>query len=60
VGKIAATSKGSGLGLYLVDWIARFHGGHMEVSAVAGRGSTFHLCLPIAAPNPTEYREEVQ
>lgn len=37
---------GSGLGLYLVNWIARFHGGHMEVTSEPGQGSTFHLCLP--------------
>jgi len=38
--------QGSGLGLYLVNWIARFHGGYTEVSSIEGQGSTFRLCLP--------------
>lgn len=37
--------RGTGLGLYLVNWIARFHGGYAEVSSVVGEGSTFRLCL---------------
>jgi len=42
---------GSGLGLYLVNWIARFHGGYTEVSSQKGQGSTFRLCLPTASPD---------
>lgn len=38
---------GSGLGLYLVNWIARFHGGYTEVLSEEGQGSTFRLYLPI-------------
>jgi len=38
--------QGSGLGLYLVNWIARFHGGHTEVVSTEGQGSIFCLCLP--------------
>jgi signal transduction histidine kinase len=38
--------QGSGLGLYLVNWIARFHGGYTEVSSIEGKGSTFLMCLP--------------
>lgn len=41
---------GSGLGLYLVNWIARFHGGHTEVTSIPGQGSTFRLCLPMCEP----------
>lgn len=37
--------RGTGLGLYLVNWIAKFHGGYAEVSSVVGSGSTFRLCL---------------
>ncbi|MBU0620978.1 MAG: sensor histidine kinase [Gammaproteobacteria bacterium] len=51
-GQHTADIQGTGLGLYLVNWIARFHGGHMEISSVAGQGSTFHLCLPISEPHP--------
>lgn len=36
---------GIGIGLYLVDWIAKFHGGQAEVFSVVGAGSTFRLCL---------------
>lgn len=37
--------RGTGLGLYLVNWIAKLHGGYAEVSSVVGAGSTFRLCL---------------
>lgn len=46
--------RGSGLGLYLVNWIARFHGGLMEVSSLEGYGSTFLLCLPMCEPDSHE------
>jgi signal transduction histidine kinase len=46
-GRHAADIQGSGLGLYLVNWIARFHGGYTDVSSTEGIGSTFCLCLPI-------------
>jgi signal transduction histidine kinase len=45
-GQHDADISGSGLGLYLVNWIARFHGGYTEVASVEGQGSTFRLCLP--------------
>lgn len=44
-GKHGSSIRGSGLGLYLVNWIAKFHGGYTEVSSVVGTGSTFRLCL---------------
>lgn len=37
--------RGTGLGLYLVNWIAKFHGGYAEVSSELGAGSIFRLCL---------------
>lgn len=49
-GRHEADIRGSGLGLYLVNWIARFHGGSMEVSSIEGQGSTFLLCLPKCDP----------
>lgn len=45
-GRHEADIQGSGLGLYLVNWIARFHGGYTEVSSIEGQGSTFRMCLP--------------
>ncbi|MDP2312481.1 MAG: ATP-binding protein [Pseudomonadota bacterium] len=37
---------GTGLGLLLVERIARGHGGHVHVSAHAPQGTRFHLWLP--------------
>ncbi len=37
---------GTGIGLYLVRWIAQLHGGIADVTSVRGEGSTFRLCLP--------------
>jgi signal transduction histidine kinase len=41
------TTKGSGLGLALVQHIAEAHGGHVEVTSAPGEGSTFTLSLPV-------------
>ena len=37
---------GTGLGLAIVKHVAAAHGGRVEVSSVAGQGSTFRLVLP--------------
>lgn len=39
-------AEGQGLGLALVERIARLIGGHVEVASVPGRGSRFSLRLP--------------
>jgi len=47
--------SGSGLGLSIVDWVVRAHGGSIAVESQLGHGSTFTVMLPLApsAPAPT-------
>ena len=40
-------TKGSGLGLSLVQHIARAHGGDVEVDSTPGAGSKFTITLPV-------------
>ncbi|CAM2821981.1 ATP-binding protein [Rariglobus hedericola] len=42
--------SGTGLGLVLVERIARLHRGHVSVESTVGKGSTFTLDLPSASP----------
>jgi two-component system OmpR family sensor kinase len=37
---------GAGIGLAISDWIARAHGGRIEVNSEVGKGSTFTVFLP--------------
>jgi signal transduction histidine kinase len=46
----ATDAPGAGLGLYLVDQVARAHGGRVDLETVEARGSTFTLVLPIVPP----------
>jgi len=41
------STKGSGLGLALVQHITEAHGGRVEVTSAPGEGSTFTLSLPV-------------
>lgn len=38
--------RGTGLGLSVAQWIAREHGGHIEVHSEPGQGSVFTVWLP--------------
>jgi signal transduction histidine kinase len=42
----AGVTRGLGLGLFIVDQIARAHGGKVEVESEASRGTTFRVVLP--------------
>ncbi len=43
-------ASGTGLGLYLVEQVARAHGGRVDLETEEGRGSTFTLVLPLRPP----------
>ena len=45
-GRGALGKPGAGLGLYLVERIAKLHGGSVSVHSESGQGSTFVLTLP--------------
>lgn len=48
----ASSSRGGvGLGLYIVEQIARAHGGSVQVTSTAEQGTTFVVHLPQASPS---------
>lgn len=49
-GRRALSQPGAGLGLYLVDTVARRHGGSISVSSQPEQGTTFTLQLPKRMP----------
>jgi signal transduction histidine kinase len=46
--RLARETGGCGLGLTIVESIARAHGGSVRVASELGAGSTFSVCLPAA------------
>jgi signal transduction histidine kinase len=44
------SAGGTGLGLYLVEAVARAHGGRVDLVSAEGHGSTFTLVLPVYPP----------
>ncbi len=45
--RLARATGGCGLGLSIVEFIARAHGGAVEVQSQPGAGSTFRVSLPV-------------
>lgn len=50
----ARTSEGTGLGLAMVQDIAKFHGGEVKVSSGLGQGSTFFVSFPLVEKNESK------
>jgi two-component system phosphate regulon sensor histidine kinase PhoR len=46
----ATAAAGTGLGLYVVDQVARAHGGRVDLETEENQGATFTLILPIEPP----------
>jgi heavy metal sensor kinase len=44
-----SSSRGLGLGLSFVAWIARAHGGRVDVTSTQGKGSRFLVTLPLTS-----------
>jgi two-component system phosphate regulon sensor histidine kinase PhoR len=48
--RLSREREGSGLGLAIVKHIVRAHRGRVQVESARGRGTTFRIVLPVAAP----------
>jgi signal transduction histidine kinase len=46
---LTARTKGHGLGLSIVKTLTELNGGSVGVRSVEGKGSTFHITLPIVS-----------
>jgi signal transduction histidine kinase/CheY-like chemotaxis protein len=49
-------TSGSGLGLSICYGIINRHGGKIDIDSVKGRGTTFHISLPVRLPEAEEER----
>ncbi|HVW86597.1 MAG TPA: heavy metal sensor histidine kinase [Bryobacteraceae bacterium] len=56
----ASPEKGLGLGLSFVAWIARAHGGTVDVRSQPGQGTTFRIRLPLQGRMPPKEIAEHQ
>lgn len=50
---LSGSSRGVGLGLTMVQQVARIHGGTVTLDSKLNKGSTFELSLPVAGENLT-------
>ena len=48
----ASSPAGSGLGLSIVSWIVRAHGGRISVTSQVNHGTTFQITIPLATQTP--------
>lgn len=56
----ASPEKGLGLGLSFVAWIARAHGGTVDVTSEPGLGTTFTIRLPLTGQAPSPHLRETE
>jgi signal transduction histidine kinase len=51
--------RGTGLGLFVVRQVIREHGGHIEAESEKGRGSRFHIKLPVVQEQESDVGREM-
>jgi len=56
----AIVGKGSGMGLAIARAILTAHGGEIEVSSVAGKGTSFRFWVPLVEKKPANSAKNVQ
>ena len=53
-----ASSRGLGIGLTIVKRLVELHHGRITVSSVVGKGSAFHVTLPVDPASPSDEARE--